>query len=111
MTESFPVAMDALCQAVEAYAASDLLLHENRSPLLRIAGNLRALDSAPLDQSFFRELWRACGAAETVRDHDASFTSPGGIRFRVNLLRQLGSHAAILRRIRRDLPQLDSLGV
>jgi twitching motility protein PilT len=111
MAESFREAMDALCQAVEAYEASDLLLHENRSPLLRIAGNLRTLESAPLDRSFFRELWRACGAAESVQDHDASFTSPGGIRFRVNLLRQLGSHAAVLRRIRRDLPQLESLGV
>lgn len=111
MAESFPETMDALCQAVEAYEASDLLLHENRSPLLRIAGDLRTLDATPLDRSFFRELWKACGAAETVQDHDASFTSPGGIRFRVNLLRQLGSHAAVLRRIRRDIPQLESIGV
>ena len=111
MAESFPQMMDALCNAVEAYDASDLLLHEGRPPLLRISGQLTTLESAPLDRLFFQSLWNACGAAESIQDYDSSFTSEGGVRFRVNLLRQLGRRAAILRRIRRDIPALETLGV
>jgi pilus retraction protein PilT len=111
MAESFFETMESLCHAVEAYEASDLLLHEGRPPLLRISGNLTTLESTPLESSFFQALWRACGAAESIQDHDASFTSAGGVRFRVNLLRQLGRYAAILRRIRRDIPKLETLGV
>ncbi len=56
-------------------------------------------------------LRRACGATEEAKDHDSSFTSAEGIRFRVNLLRQLGRHAAVLRRIRSDIPDLETLGL
>jgi pilus retraction protein PilT len=111
MAESFPETMESLCKAAEAYEASDLLLHEGRPPLLRISGGLTALESAPLDGAFFNALRRACGAAEDAKDHDSSFTSAEGIRFRVNLLRQLGRHAAILRRIRSDIPDLETLGL
>ncbi len=111
MAASFSEIMEALCQAAEAYGASDLLLHEGRPPLLRISGRLRALDSTSLSGAFFDALRKACGAAEEAKDHDSSFTSAEGVRFRVNLLRQLGRHAAILRRIRSDIPDLETLGV
>ena len=111
MSESFAQVMEALCKAVEAYDASDLLLHEGRPPLLRISGELSTLDVAPLERSFFLGLWDACGVSESTQDHDSSFTSAGGIRFRINLLRQLGNHAAVFRRIRRDIPALQAIGV
>jgi len=111
MAESLPQAMDALCEAAEAYDASDLLLHEDRPPLLRISGSLTTLEFAPLDRAFFAALWKACGAAEDTQDHDSSLTSRDGVRFRVNLLRQLGKYAAVLRRIRSDIPDLETLGV
>lgn len=111
MAESFPQVIGALCKAVEAYDASDLLLHEGRPPLLRISGTLTTLDAAPLDRAFFHALWSACGVTEAIHDHDSSFTSTEGARFRVNLLRQLGSHAAVFRRIRRNIPDLETLGV
>ena len=111
MAESFSETIEGLCKAAQAYEASDLLLHEGRAPLLRIAGRLRVLDSAPLNSTFFDALRRACGAAEEAKDYDSSFTSAEGTRFRVNLLRQLGRHAAILRRIRSDIPDLETLGL
>jgi pilus retraction protein PilT len=111
MAESFTQTMDALCKAAEAYDASDLLLHEGRPPLLRISGGLTTLEIDPLDRPFFEQLWRACGAAEDVQDYDSSFTSQEGARFRVNLLRQLGRHAAVLRRIRTEIPDLETLGL
>jgi pilus retraction protein PilT len=111
MTDSFTETMESLCKAAEAYEASDLLLHEARPPLLRISGKLRVLESAPLNGAFFEALRRACGATEEAKDYDTSFTSAEGIRFRVNLLRQLGRHAAVLRRIRSDIPDLETLGL
>jgi pilus retraction protein PilT len=110
MAESLPQAMEALCAAAEEYDASDLLLHEDRSPQIRIGGSLTALEVAPLDSVFFDALWRACGARAETQDYDSSLTSAGGVRFRVNLLRQLGQRAAVLRRIRSDIPDLEALG-
>ena len=111
MSDSFSETMESLCKAAQAYEASDLLLHEDRPPLLRISGKLRVLESAPLNGAFFDALRRACGATEEAKDYDSSFTSGEGIRFRVNLLRQLGRHAAVLRRIRSDIPDLETLGL
>lgn len=97
--------------AAGAHNASDLLLHEGRPPQVRISGSLMALEFAPLDREFFDSLWRKCGAPEEAQDHDSSLTSEGGIRFRVNLLRQLGRRAAVLRRIRSEMPDLETLGL
>ena len=75
MSDSFSETMESLCKAAEAYEASDLLLHEDRPPLLRISGKLRVLESAPLNGAFFDALRRACGATEEFKDYDSSFTS------------------------------------
>ena len=111
MAESLPQAMENLCAAAEEYNASDLLLHEGRPPQIRIGGSLTPLEYAPLDSLFFDALWRACGARTETQDHDSSLTSGGGVRFRVNLLRQLGQRAAVLRRIRSEIPDMETLGV
>ena len=111
MAEPFREAMEALCTAAGEYNASDLLLHEGQSPQVRISGSLMALEFAPLDRAFFDSLWRKCGAPEGAQDHDSSLTSEGGVRFRVNLLRQLGRRAAVLRRIRSEVPDLETLGL
>jgi pilus retraction protein PilT len=111
MAESFTQAMEALCTAADEYNASDLLLHEGRPPQVRISGSLMPLEFAPLDGAFFDALWRICGAREEAQDHDSSLTSGGGVRFRVNLLRQLGKRAAVFRRIRSEMPDLETLGV
>jgi pilus retraction protein PilT len=108
---SLPQALEALCEAAASYDASDLLFHEGHSPQLRVGGSLTLLDFAPLDGAFFDALWMACGAREDTLDHDASLTSGGGVRFRVNLLRQLGRRAAVLRRIRGEIPELEALGL
>jgi pilus retraction protein PilT len=111
MAESSSGAIEALCRAAEEFDASDLLLHEGRPPLLRISGRLTTLEFDSLDSGFFDALWRTCGATEDTQDYDSSLTSQAGVRFRVNLLRQLGRRAAVLRRIRSDIPDLEILGV
>ncbi len=111
MSDSPHQDIETLCAAAEQYGASDLLLHEGRPPQLRLNGQLTAIEFPVLTAGFFDSLWAACNAEPDARDFDSSFTAASGTRFRVNLLRQLGLKAAVLRRIRRDIPVLDSLGL
>ncbi|CAN5474724.1 type IV pilus twitching motility protein PilT [soil metagenome] len=111
MTDLTTQDIETLCAAAEQYGASDLLLHEGRVPQLRLNGQLTAIEFPVLTASFFDSLWAACRAEADARDFDTSYTSASGTRFRVNLLRQLGLKAAVLRRIRRDIPDLANLGL
>jgi pilus retraction protein PilT len=103
--------METLCAAAVEYGASDLLLHEGQPPRFRLNGTLTTADAAPLTGAFFDDLWSACRASAETTDFDTSLTSAQGVRFRVNLLRQTGARAAVLRRIRSDIPDLETLGV
>lgn len=102
---------DALCTAALQYGASDLLLHEGKIPQFRLEGNLVPLDVPPLNPAFFDMLWQTCRAQPTDLDYDTSITSSDGVRFRINLLHQMGVRAAVLRRIRNDIPDLEKLGL
>ena len=56
--------------------------------------------------------WRECGVdPDHTLDHDASWTSGEGVRFRVNFHQHLGRLGVVLRRIRSQIPTLDSLGL
>lgn len=109
MADSLSPELEALCAAAVQYAASDLLLHEGRVPQFRLDGKLTPLETPALGPEFFDTLWTAC-RAEGKQDFDTSLTA-GGARFRVNLLHQLGLRAAVLRRIRNDIPDLETLGL
>jgi pilus retraction protein PilT len=111
MAESLPQALEALCAVAHEYSASDLLLHEGQRPQVRVGGSLMSLESIPVDGAFFDALWRVCGADKESQDHDSSLVSGAGVRFRVNLLRQLGRRAAVLRRIQSEIPDLEALGI
>jgi pilus retraction protein PilT len=103
--------METLCAAAVEYGASDLLLHEGRTPQFRLNGTLTTVEAAPLGGEFFDQLWAACRASAETTDFDTSLSSAQGVRFRVNLLRQAGARAAVLRRIRSDIPDLEILGL
>ena len=105
-----PALDDALARAAE-HGASDLILREGKPPVARINGALFALETAPPVADDMDALWSACGAGPGETDHDASLAAGGGERFRVNLHRRLGERGAVLRRIKREIPGLDTLGV
>lgn len=103
--------LDSILEAAQAYDASDLLLHEGRVPQMRQAGRLVPLEVPALESGLFDELWRRCRAPKDALDFDSRTESPSGIRFRVNLMRQMGNRGAVLRRIRANVPDLASLGL
>jgi twitching motility protein PilT len=106
-----PESIELYCRAAREYGASDLILHVGEPPLVRVSGSITPMDAPVImfeDMASFRI---ACGVPEEETDHDASFVSAEGVRFRVNFHRKLGSHAAVLRRINSAPPDLDGLGV
>ncbi len=105
-----PTLADALAQAT-SHGASDVILREGKAPVVRINGALFALEIAPVTASDMDALWSECRAEPGDLDRDASLTTGGGERFRVNLHRRLGERGAVLRRIKREIPGLDTLGV
>lgn len=104
-----PLLEKLLLSAVQ-YGASDLIIHSGRQAVLRIEGELRTIEAGEVDESDMDALWEACATSKKELDYDGSITASDGTRFRVNLLYQLGMRAAVLRRIRRDIPDLVSLG-
>lgn len=105
--------------------ATDLLLMPGSAPVLRVAGQLRILDSAPLDEEAIRttlaphvsaQAWRSVqdtGSADfSIRVTSAAAGGErGSFRFRVNLHRQRGRLAAAIRVLPRGIPTLATLGL
>jgi twitching motility protein PilT len=50
-------------------------------------------------------------AAKSLQDFDCSYSLAGVCRFRVNICRQRGSFAIVLRVVPYDIPSTDSLGL
>lgn len=103
--------LETLCASAVEYDASDLLLHEGCPPQMRVSGRLAVLDMPPLNEEFFQTLWEHCRVPEGALDHDTSITSGQGVRFRANLLWEMGRRAAVLRRIRTEIPEMEVLGL
>lgn len=102
--------VDDLLRAAVECEASDLILHSGKPATVRIQGQLTIVEAPPITDHDLDALWKRCNARENDLDYDTSLCTADGIRFRVNLLRQLGSRAAVLRRIN-DIPELSTLGV
>ena len=108
----FPVNhVEDLCRACRELGAADLLLRENLVPHIRLGEVIRAMEAPPFESAWMEYLWARCGAGPEKQDHDASYVTEEGVRFRVNLHRQLGLRSAILRRIETRIPAMEDLGL
>ena len=106
-----PEQIELYCRAAQEYKASDLILHAGEPPIVRVSGSVTPMDAPPLNAEDLRAFRAYCGVPESSSDHDASFVSAQGIRFRVNFHRSLGQEGAVLRRISSTLPDIDQLGL
>jgi len=106
-----PESIQLYCNAAKEHNASDLILHEGQQPIVRITGSMTTLEAPPITLDELREFRLHCRVPEDAVDYDTSFISGAGIRFRVNFHRQLGSEAAVLRRISSKIPDLEEIGV
>ena len=103
--------IDSLCCLAVRHSASDIFLHAGEPPQFRINGELSTIGNALVHAEEIESLFTHCGAALTVLDHDGSYVSTDGTRFRVNLFRSLFKYGAVLRPIKTQVPGIETLGV
>lgn len=105
------ITLDDILQAAEDHQASDIFLQEGEVPRMKINEQLMIFGDDPLLLPQMAGLWQACGG-DTLNDtdRDSGLISRTHTRFRVNLHKVLGRMAAVLRRIRTDIPALNTLG-
>jgi twitching motility protein PilT len=107
--------LDAWLHVVAERGASDLLLIAGEPPSLRINGRVERSDGSPLDGQDIEEMVvpeLPPHAQRAFRDHgitDASRRLAGVGRFRINVHRERGRAAAIIRMLPRKIPSLASL--
>jgi twitching motility protein PilT len=107
--------LDAWLQVVADRAASDLLLIAGEPPALRINGRIERTEGAPLDGQDIEEMVvpdLPPHAQRAFHEHgiaDASRRLAGVGRFRINVHRERGRAAAIIRMLPRKIPTLASL--
>jgi len=106
-----------LAKAVAA-KASDVHLKVGQPPGARIRGDIiyfktdrimpadtEAVARIVLNDAHLRE------NVDEIREHDGSYSAPGIGRFRVNVYRQRGTIAVVMRHIPSEIPKVDELGL
>lgn len=106
-----------LAAAVKA-GASDIHLKAGAQPTLRVHGVLKEVKLEAVTEDGMRGLvghmLDAHGLEydlKRLKEYDTSYVVEGVGRFRVNILKQKGNYAAVLRVIPRKIPTLDELGL
>ncbi|MGQ9895971.1 MAG: type IV pilus twitching motility protein PilT [Acidobacteriota bacterium] len=101
---------------------SDLIFSPGRPPQVELVGQLRAVKIQGLEQltpqhtHAFAQVLLANNAAnleklEKLGSVDLSYSVPGHSRFRVNVFRQRGTEAIVMRVIPNRIPTLEELGL
>ncbi|MBQ7858641.1 MAG: PilT/PilU family type 4a pilus ATPase [Faecalibacterium sp.] len=110
--------MDYLKQAVE-HQASDVFFVAGGPVCEKLEGHIRRMDEqrlAPQDtQQIIEGIYQAANRpmAQYLQqgDDDFSFSIPGLARFRVNVYRQRGSMASVIRIVSFDIPDWQTIGI
>jgi twitching motility protein PilT len=109
--------LTALLTAALKHQASDLHLSAGMQPMLRVHGQMQAMDLPALDADAVAHLLTQAASAEqqqvlaTALELDFALALPGLGRFRVNAFMQSRGTAAVFRCIPGEVPTLAALGV
>jgi len=105
------VFLETLTTLARQWAASDLFLAEGHPARIKVNGAFHQHEQQ-VSTADMEELCSACGVAPaTVQDRDAAWYAADGTRFRVNLHRRMGKLGAVLRQIRTQVANMESLGL
>src|SRR5437867_10257587 len=107
----------SLLRSLAENAGSDLHLIVGQPPVIRVDGELRKLDGAPLTPSDTSLIAQAIVPPErrelllSQKEVDFAHSLAGVGRFRVNVFRQRGSISIVLRRVRVGSESFEELGL
>src|SRR6187397_2177396 len=76
---------------------SDLIFSPGRPPQIELAGKLVPVHTAGIAKLIIGNQQAAYDSLEKTGSADLSFSVPGDARFRVNIFKQRGSHAIVMR--------------
>jgi twitching motility protein PilU len=102
-------------QRMVAHGASDLFLSAGSAPALKVQGVVRRLPEPPLTPMVVQRLAYSVMRESQIRGFEATLECdlaialPGLGRFRVNVYRQRGDVAVVVRHINAQIPSLDAL--
>jgi len=109
---------DQLLAAAMKNSASDIHFKAGSSPIFRMNGEMREVKAPKLRPEDTRDIaMHLIGNDErrkdidNLLDHDSSYVLDGVGRFRVNIFRQKGSLAIVMRLIPLEVPDFDALGL
>ena len=108
--------MNDLLELVIEQGASDLHLHVNQAPMLRLHGKMVPVEGEKLTPKDTEELMKTITSmnnqeiVKTSGGVDYGFTFMDRARFRVSVLRSKGSYGMVLRQISSDLFSLSDIG-
>lgn len=110
------MAIERIIKAAVDRGASDIHIKAADCVRARIDGRLVALTKQALSAEQTRAIALRLIESETdreaidsLRDHDCSWAQPGVGRFRVNIMRQRGTHSIVMRVIPENVPTIESL--
>ena len=120
-TNSFEALNRVLAGMIQSHpGVSDLLFIAGKPPQVEAHGKLQPVDldsAGPLNNARIETLARTIinGNERLIKDLadtgscDCSYALPDVCRFRVNIYRQNGNHAMVLRRLQSEIPSLEKL--
>ncbi len=103
-------------QLIETFfeqGCSDVFIESGKPLRYRLNGGIGSADDTVISAEQMVDFWKMCGGdPDSSQEYDKRHQlSDSGSFVRVNLYRTLGSHAAALRPVSTDIPDLDTLGL
>lgn len=106
------LSIDDILHAADEHRAGDVYLMEGEVPRMKIRGQVLVFGDQPLQAAQMAAFWQSCGfSAAMVADGDSGLVTPHRAHYRVNLHKSLGRLAAVLQRLRTEVPTLAGLGL
>ena len=109
---------DAICQQAVEEKGADIYWKAGAPPSIRISSRIVQLDIEPLTKKQMEDIFLYGVMNEEQRERfkkrpeiDTALEIPNVIRFRVNIYKQRGGLASVMRLIPLDIPTLEELGL
>jgi len=110
--------IDMLLSSGVKYGASDIHFRPGQPPMYRVDGKMLLMKYEkimPAQTEVLSKLFISPSGKDVdlreIQEHDTSYSIPGLARFRVNIYRQRGSLAIVLRIIPFGIPKIEDLGL